>query len=98
MTETKLKKNGKEFNPTLGSAYSDPRFGDKAIKFNVTADAFDAIMKNVQVGSTILLRGTGPTKYSNEHYFVEVLPPYEGNKGTVGKKAAARAASTSDLD
>ena len=84
----------KKFNPNFGQGFTDERFGEGAIKVKVTEENFDSIMKNVQVGSTLLLKPNKVTSYGNTHYFTEIVPPYKGET----KAKPARKAANTDLD
>ncbi len=76
MSEVKLGKNGKPFNPTLGGAFTNDAFGEGSLKFDITAENFDTLMKNVQIGSSILFKFNKVTSKGNKHYFTELLPPF----------------------
>lgn len=82
----------KPFNPNLGSSFSNDAFGEGSILINITAENFDVLMKNVQVGSSILLKKNKVTSKGNTHYFTEILPPYQK------KTKTAPTATASDLD
>lgn len=87
------KETGKgKFNPKIGNGFENNKFGEGSILVNVDAEGLDVLMKNVQVGSSILLKYNKVTSRGNKHYFAEVLPPY--NPTTTKSKKA----TTSDLD
>ncbi len=86
----------KKYNPSLGGAFSNEAFaknGEDGILINVTEENYDVIMKNLSIGSSILLRFNKVTAKGNKHYFTEILPPYDKTKA-----AAKRATTTSELD
>ncbi len=67
----------KPFNPSIGHGFENKKFGEDSILINIEAEGFDALMKNAQVGSSLLLRFNKVTIKGNKHYFVELLPPIE---------------------
>lgn len=71
------KKKG-AFLPKIGNGFVNEKFGPESILVNVNADGYDAIMKNLQVGSSILLKYNKVTEKGNKHYFCEILPPWKG--------------------
>ncbi len=85
----------KKYNPTLGGAFENAKFGAGAIKLDITAEALDTIMKNLQVGSSIVFKPNKPTtrgvNVGSMHYFTEILPPYnkEGFKNYKGSKESS---------
>ena len=87
----KLMKTEKKYNPSFGQGFTDERFKG-AIVVTVTPEDLDSLVKNVQVGSKLLIRYNKDTKYGNKHYFTEILPPFKG------EKKAAKKAEASDLD
>lgn len=87
MSDTK-----KKFNPKVGNGFSNDKFGTGSIIVKVDKEGFDAVMKNLQVDSSILLKFNKQTSTGNNHYFCEILPPFTGNKKAVAK------ATASDLD
>lgn len=66
-----------KFNPSIGGAFENNKFGEGSIKVDITAEGLDTVMKNLQVGSAILLRFNKVTTKGNKHYFTEILPPME---------------------
>lgn len=93
-----VKKPGTKFNPSLGGAFANDAFtknGEAGILLNVTAENFDTLMKNVQIGSSILFRFNKVTTKGNKHYFAEILPPMTP-KTTV--TTARDKAAASELD
>jgi hypothetical protein len=89
---TTEKKKG-AFNPKLGNGFENAAFGEGSILVNIDAEGLDVAMKNLQVGSSILLKYNKVTSKGNKHYFAEILPPYKRPTPTTTKKAA-----TNDLD
>lgn len=79
------------FLPKVGNGFGNDAFGEGSILVNIDAAGLDALMKNVQVGSSILLKYNRVTSKGNKHYFCEVLPPYKGN-------ASKKVTPTGDLD
>lgn len=77
----------KKYNPTAGSAFGHDAFGKGAIKLDITQEGFDAIMKNLQVGGSILLKYNTVTKRGNTHYFTEILPPFKPDPNYKKKEA-----------
>lgn len=71
----------KAFNPKFGNGFTNEKFGEGSILVRIDADALDSLMKNVQVGSSLLLRKNKVTSKGNTHYFTEILPPYTPKKG-----------------
>lgn len=67
----------KPFNPSIGSGFQNDAFGEGSVKVDITAEGLDALMKNLQVGSAILLKYNRVTAKGNKHYFAEILPPYK---------------------
>lgn len=87
---TTEKKKG-AFNPNLGGAFENNAFGKDSILLNITTENYDVIMKNLQVGSSILFRFNKVTTKGNKHYFTEILPPYQKKTGvTVSKSDASQ--------
>lgn len=84
--------NDNKFNPNLGGAFTNDKFGKDCILLHITPENFDVVMKNLQVGSAILLRFNKMTSKGNKHYFTEILPPLAGVKGKLKP-----ASSSSDL-
>lgn len=80
-----------KFNPKWGSGFGNDAFGTGSILVQVDAEAFDSIMKNLQVGGALLLRYNKVTAKGNPHYYTEILPP-RGEKTT-----AKKIATSSDL-
>lgn len=89
------KKPGKNFNPSLGGAFTNDAFGEGSVLLNLTPENFDILMKNVQVGSAILLKYNKVTSKGNKHYWAEILPPMDR---TVRSKTGPKAIPTGDLD
>lgn len=85
-----------KFNPKIGNGFENTKFGEGSILVNVDQEGFDAVMKNLQVGSSLLLKFNKVTAKGNKHYFAEILPPLENNK-TVAKRPEGLK-SGSDLD
>jgi hypothetical protein len=84
----------KKYNPRFGHGYSkDLKSGKKAIMVTLSKENLDALMKNVQIGSTLMLTYNKVTQYGNDHYFCDILPPQTEEQKKFAKKAA-----TSDLD
>ena len=81
----------KKFNPNLGGAFTHDAFtnnGKPGIKLDITEENFDIIMKNLKVGSAILLKFNKQTTKGNDHYFTEILPPMAKDApAKTGKKA-----------
>lgn len=91
--------NKTKFNPTIGHGFTNEKFGEGSILVNVDAEGLDAIMKNLQVGSSILLRYNKVTTKGNKHYFAEILPPMVTNGQYAPKKTGkTKAATTNELD
>ena len=86
------KKTAYKKNPSFGQGFSDERFGEGSIKITITEENLDSLVKNVQVGSTLLVRFNRETKFGNKHYFCDILPPYNG------EKKSTRKATSGDLD
>lgn len=85
------------FLPKIGNGFENSAFGEGSILVNVDAAGLDAVMKNLQVGSSILLKFNKVTTKGNKHYFAEILPPYDSSKKT--KTAATPSISSGgDLD
>ncbi len=87
----------KPYNPSLGGAFTNDKFaknGKDGIKIDITSENYDVLMKNLQIGSAILLRYNKVTQKGNDHYFVEMLPPMAPRQDYKGAKAAA----ASDID
>lgn len=84
----------KKFNPKIGNGFSNDAFGEGSILVNVDAEGLDAVMKNLQVGSAILLKYNKVTTKGNKHYFAEILPPWKG----AAKAGGAKAKAANDLD
>lgn len=82
-----------KFNPKLGNGFSNDKFGEGSIIVNIEKEGLDVAMKNLQVGSSILLKYNKVTTKGNKHYFAEILPPFDGNKKATGTKTPAN-----DLD
>jgi hypothetical protein len=82
----------KKFNPSLGGAFENDKFGEGSVFLQITKEGYDALMQNLQVGGGILFRFNRVTQKGNKHYFAEVLPPWEPKEKTEGGKP------TSDLD
>lgn len=95
MTEKKTK-----FNPKIGNGFSNDKFGEGSILINVDAEGLDTVMKNLQVGSAILLKYNKVTTKGNKHYFAEILPPMPGTVGvkTAGTGTGKGKAVTNSLD
>lgn len=93
---TQERKDGKRFNPSLGGAFSNDAFGEGSVLLNITAENLDTLVKNVQVGSAILLKYNKVTQKGNKHYFVEILPPM--NRVPPAAKGKTKAVATSELD
>ncbi len=97
--ETKMpnetKNYAKKFNPSAGAAFGADKFGEGAIKLDITAEGLDALMKNLQVGGAIVLKFNKITSKGNPHYFTEILPPY--NKAAFKTNKASKEVSKSDL-
>lgn len=74
-----------KLNPKIGSGFGNDAFGEGSIIVNVDAEGLDVVMKNLQVGSSILLKYNKVTTKGNKHYWAEILPPY--NRGAKGKSA-----------
>lgn len=64
-----------KFNPKIGNGFVNEKFGPESILVNIDAAGLDAVMKNLQVGSSILLKYNKVTAKGNKHYFAEILPP-----------------------
>lgn len=93
-TEAKTK-----FNPKIGAGFSNDRFGKGSILVKVDQEGLDNIMKNLQVGSSILLRFNRKTVKDNDHYFCEILPPLNKQEATpVRKTTKTTLTGVSDLD
>lgn len=69
-----------KFNPKVGNGFGNDKFGEGSILVNIDAEGLDVVMKNLQVGSSILLKYNKVTTKGNKHYFAEILPPYSKNK------------------
>lgn len=82
-----------KYNPKIGNGFENSAFGEGSILVNVDAAGLDAVMKNLQVGSSILLKFNKVTTKGNKHYFAEILPPYEKK---VTKQVATATASSLD--
>ena len=89
-----VKTEKKPSNPGLGGAFSNTKFGEGSVLLQVTAENYDVLMKNLQVGSGILFRFNKVTTKGNNHYFAEILPPMSAVEKPVAKSKAV----TSDLD
>ena len=85
-----------KYNPTITALFEDSRFGEGALKSaQINAEAFQAIQRHIQVGSSLLLRRSSKlNKNGNATYFLEVLPPMEA--GTRTTKGTGRATSAND--
>lgn len=83
-TSTKSK-----FNPKIGNGFSNDAFGEGSILVNIDAEGLDTVMKNLQVGSSILLKYNRVTSKGNKHYFIEILPPFNGTKTSGKSKTTA---------
>ncbi len=84
---------GKKFSPSFGHGYGTVlKTGRKAIRVTLTKENLDTLMKNVQIGSTLLLTFNKETKFGNDHYFCDILPPMTENQKNFKKQAS------SDLD
>lgn len=81
------KKKG-AFLPKIGHGFENAKFGENSILVNVDAAGYDAVMKNLQVGSSILLKFNKVTAKGNKHYFAEILPPYTPKAKTAAKVAS----------
>lgn len=81
---TGTKRDGSKFNPSIGHGFGNDAFGEGSILVRIDADGLDSVMKNLQVGSSILLKYNRVTSKGNKHYFTEILPPFNGTK-TSGK-------------
>lgn len=88
----------KKFNPSLGHAFSNNKFGDGSVLLRITAENLDTIMKNLQVGSTILFKYNKVTTKGDKHYFSEILPPLDPNYSGKAKAKTAAKQVTSELD
>jgi hypothetical protein len=77
------KSNGKKWNPKFGSGFTNDAFGEGAILVQIDAEAFDSLMKNVQVGSALLLRKNKVTTKGNTHYWTEILPPMPAKANSI---------------
>ncbi len=84
----------KTFNPNLGGAFTNDKFGEGSIILNITEENYDVIQKNLRVGSAILLKYNKVTTKGNKHYFSEILPPMSRDN-TTGQRVKAAAG---DLD
>lgn len=85
-----------KFNPSLGTAVADNRFGEGSIiTFDLTAENLGTVVKNLQVGSKFLFRKKNrPTSDGRDQYFIEILPPFTGKKeASKTKKASSNDAS-----
>jgi len=90
-TETETTKK-KTFNPTIAVLFVDDRFGKGAlVSAPVDEEKYTAIMKNVQVGSKLVLKQT-MSKSGKPVAFLEVLPLLNT------KNYAKRAAKGGDTD
>jgi hypothetical protein len=74
-----VEKTKSKFNPKLGNGFENAKFGEGSILVNIDAAGLDAAMKNLQVGSSILLKYNKVTTKGNKHYFAEILPPWKGS-------------------
>lgn len=70
-----VKKPGTKFNPKIGNGFENAAFGEGSILVHIEAEGLDTVMKNLQVGSAILLKYNKVTAKGNKHYFAEILPP-----------------------
>ncbi len=75
MPQKQPNKPGVKFNPSLGGAFGNTAFGEGSVLLNITAENLDTLMKNLQVGSSILFRYNKVTTKGNAHFFAEILPP-----------------------
>lgn len=78
---TAEKKN--KFNPKLGSAFQNDKFGEGSIILTLDADGLKELTQNARVGAAILFRYNKVSTQGNKHYFGEILPPYDGPKAAV---------------
>lgn len=83
-----------KFNPKVGNGFSNDAFGEGSILVNIDAEGLDTIMKNLQVGSSILLKYNKVTSKGNKHYFAEILPPMVPRTAGITKAKV----TTSELD
>lgn len=82
----------KKFNPKIGNAFENSAFGEGSVLCHVDAEGLDAIMKNLRVGGSILFKFNKKTMKGNNHYFAEILPPYNPNNKTTGGKKETKTA------
>ncbi len=82
-------KPGVKFNPKIGNGFSNDKFGEGSIKVDIDAEGLDVAMKNLQVGSAILLKFNKVTSKGNKHYFAEILPPMQPQTASVAREKAA---------
>lgn len=79
----------KNFNPTAAVLFVDERFGKGSlVSAPIDEKNYDAIMKNVQVGTKLLVKLT-TFKTGKAGGYLEVLPAL--NKKTYTKKASTTA-------
>ena len=78
-----------KFNPSLGGAFSNDKFGEGSVLLRITEENLDTLMKNVRVGSSILFRFNKVTSKGNKHYFADILPPWEPEEREVSGKPAS---------
>lgn len=90
----KVGKNGKPFNPSLGHAFSNDKFGKGSVLLRIDAENLKTISENLQVGSTILLRYNKVAANGSNHYFTEILPA----QAKTSAPRSAKIVGASDLD
>jgi hypothetical protein len=90
-----MPKSETKFNPKVGHGFGNNAFGEGSILVKVEAEGFDNLMKNLQVGGSILLKYNKVTSKGNPHYFAEILPPYNA---AVTKNTGKGRGTASELD
>jgi len=96
-----------KYNPTVGSGFTNNKFGSGSIKIDLTAEGIQTFIQNAQVGGSLLIRFNKTTPQGNNHYFAEILEPFHKTakytevkarkeSGTVKKTGATT--NTSELD
>lgn len=87
-----------KFNPKIGHGFGNDAFGKGSVLVKIDAEGLDSIMKNLQVGSSILLKYNKVTTNGNNHYFAEILPPLYPTRRSTGSSAKGKGSASSDLD
>lgn len=84
-------------NPTITAVFPTKNESGNFISPPLNSEAFTVIQKNVAIGNRLFLKkSTKQDKNGNEYFFLEILPPMDGEAPTANRNSGKKKSTTDD--